>query len=407
MNMKILQIGSLPPEVGGQTKGGLASHVWDLSRNLAKRGHEVCVIADNLPYKKIPEVTEGVIIYGCHRLSPKHILPLICENAKKILKLWGYIDKKDVGLLIKSLFYKQVFNYFKPDIIHVHGQANRFPPAYYINDENIPIVVTIHGISTMEYSFPDRWAWFIKKTKKNVELINNLIFVSKFVESEFKQYIGAFKGSSWVIYNPIDTTKFYPINKEEARVKLNLPLDVPIILFVGSLSKRKGEFTLLGAVKMFKEKEINLKVIIIGNGPELNSVKHYIIKNELNNMVTILKSVSHSELLLYYNAADLFVMPSLSEAFALAYIEAMLCGVPAIGTEGVANESIPSEDYGFLVPSGNSKSLAVAIEQGLKKRWNKGKIIKYAQTFSWKKRIEEFESVYKEILKKHGGGLNG
>jgi len=184
-------------------------------------------------------------------------------------------------------------------------------------------------------------------------------------------------------------------------------LDVPIILFVGSLSKRKGEFTLLGAVKMFKEKEINLKVIIIGNGPELNSVKHYIIKNELNNMVTILKSVSHSELLLYYNAADLFVMPSLSEAFALVYIEAMLCGVPAIGIEGVANESIPSEDYGFLVPSGNSKSLAVAIEQGLKKRWNKGKIIKYAQTFSWKKRIEEFESVYKEILKKHGGGLNG
>jgi len=398
MNMKILQIGSLPPEVGGQTKGGLASHVWDLSRNLAKRGHEVCVIADNLPYKKIPEVTEGVIIYGCHRLSPKHILPLICENAKKILKLWGYIDKKDVGLLIKSLFYKQVFNYFKPDIIHVHGQANRFPPAYYINDENIPIVVTIHGISTMEYSFPDRWAWFIKKTKKNVELINNLIFVSKFVESEFKQYIGAFKGSSWVIYNPIDTTKFYPINKEEARVKLNLPLDVPIILFVGSLIKRKGEYTLLEATKILREKKVNLKVIIIGDGPELNSVKHYIIKNELNNMVTILKSVSHSELLLYYNAADLFVMPSLSEAFALAYIEAMLCGVPAIGTEGVANESIPSEDYGFLVPSGDAGSLALTIQKALSSDWDRYNIAAYAKSLAWHNNIYKFEEVYKEML---------
>ena len=63
--MKILQVGSIPPELGGTTRGGVANHIWELSENLAKRGHEVAILADNLPCEKtLPEVEKGVRIYG-------------------------------------------------------------------------------------------------------------------------------------------------------------------------------------------------------------------------------------------------------------------------------------------------------------------------------------------------------
>ena len=70
-------------------------------------------------------------------------------------------------------------------------------------------------------------------------------------------------------------------------------------------------------------------------------------------MVRIEGVKQYPELLYYYNAADLFVVPSLSESFGLVYIEAMACGVPSIGTDVTAiPEVISSEDYGFLVPPG-------------------------------------------------------
>ncbi len=400
--MRILQIGSAPPEVGGLTKGGLASHLWDLSINLRKKGHTIGIIADNIPYKKNPEKKEGITVYGCYKLPPKLVFPSIFKNTKKILKLQSYIDKEDIGLLINSPYYKEVFDQFKPDIIHIHGQADRFPPAYFMNKRNIPIVVTIHGISTVKFSFPDKWDKFIKRTKKNARLINDLIFVSKYVESEFKRYIGDFKGDSYIIYNPIDSKKFYQVNKKDVRAKLNLSLDVPIVLFVGSLTKRKGEYVLLETTKILIEKGVNLKVVMIGDGPELNGVEHYVNENKLSNTVALIKSIPQSELLLYYNAADLFVMPSFSEAFALTYLEVMLCGVPVIATKGVCDESVPSENYGFLIPSGDAKSLAETIELGLSKKWNTEEIIEYARSFSWDRRISEFESVYDGILMRQG-----
>jgi len=401
--MRILQVGPIPPEIGGRTVGGVATHVWDLSRHLVKRGHDVAILADNFPNPpEIPVIKEGVRIYGFSKTLVLKHLPSVLLSPLGIYKL-----KKHFGDLMGIIpmvaffsYYKYVFRHFNPDVIHVHHLESRFPFAYFVSKNMIPIVTTVHSLHSVKFSHPTLSQRYRKLIRDNLKLSQNLIFVSRFVESEFRQYIGEFKGNSWVVYNPIDTKKFAQINKKDARVKLGIPSDVPIVLFVGSLSKRKGIYTLLEATKILKEKEVNLKVIIIGDGSELNNIKHYISENKLDNIVTILKRVATQELLLYYNAADLFVMPSFSEGFALAYIEAMLYGVPTIGTESVANESIPSENYGFVTPPGDAKSLVEVIEKGLRKKWDKEKIIEYARSFSFGKRIENFEKIYRELLKR-------
>jgi len=400
--MRILQVGPIPPEIGGKTVGGVATHVWDLSRHLAKRGHEVAILADNFPSSiEMPAIKEGVKIYGFSKALVLKHLPSVLLNTITIYKLKKHFGDLIgiTGVIANLCYYKYVLHHFNPDVIHVHHLESRFPFAYFTSKSMVPMVTTVHSIHSVKFSPPIQSQRNRKLIRDNLKLSRNLIFVSKFVESEFKQYIGAFKGSSWIIHNPIDTTKFYPINKEESRVKLNLPLNVPVVLFVGSLIKRKGEYTLLEATKILREKKVNLKVIIIGDGPESNGVKHYIIKNELNNMVTILKGITNSELLLYYNAADLFVMPSFSEPFGLVYIEAMSCGTPVIGPNSTATpEVIPSEDYGFLVPPRDAKSLALTIQKALSSDWNRYNIAAYAKSLAWHNNIYKFEEVYKEML---------
>jgi glycosyltransferase involved in cell wall biosynthesis len=399
--MKILQVGPIPPEVGGKTVGGVATHVWDLSTHLARRGYEVAILADNFHNPtEIPIIKEGVEIYGFSKyLILRHLpsvllnLPIICKLKKHFKGLIGI-----TGIITNFCYYKYALHHFRPDVIHVHHLESRFPFAYFASKGVIPIVTTVHSVHSVKFSPPVQSQKYRKLIADNLKLSQNLIFVSKFVKFEFEQYTGTFKGKSWVIYYPMDTTKFYPINKEDARVKLNLSLDVPIILFVGSLTKRKGEYVLLDAAKMLKEKEVNLKVIIIGDGSESSGVQQYVIENECTDIVKLIKNAYHSELLLWYNAADLFVMPSFSESWGLVYIEAMLCGTPVIGIKGIANEPIPSEEYGFLVPPGNAESLAKAVHMGLNNNWNRQKITAYGKSFAWDKNIYKFEEVYKEML---------
>ena len=399
--MRILQVGPIPPEIGGKTVGGVATHVWDLSRHLAKRGHEVAILADNfLGSIEMPAIKEGVKIYGFSKALVLKHLPSVLLNTITIYKLKKHFGDLIgiTGVIANLCYYKYVLHHFNPDVIHVHHLESRFPFAYHVTNGCVPIVVTVHSFSSIKVSTSEQNQRYYKLIAKNLKLSQNLIFVSNSLKAECKQLFGGLKARAWIVNNPIDTAKYYLIDKNKARRRIGLSDETPILLFVGKLNKAKGIYTLLEAVKLLKEKEKKLKLIIVGDGPERKGVQDFVLKNMLQSMIRLEGRKEPFELLYYYNAADLFVMPSLSEAFALAYIEAMLCGVPAIGTEGVANESIPSEDYGFLVPPRDAKSLALTIQKALSSDWNRYNIAAYAKSLAWHNNIYKFEEVYKEML---------
>jgi glycosyltransferase involved in cell wall biosynthesis len=403
--MRILQIGPLPPEVGGQTPGGIASHVWDLARRLAQRGHKVGVLAYNVALSRGDPVTrDGVEIYGRARLShwpqiaallnPCFLRSVI--HAKKHFRSLANWRGTIRGLLDAG----RAIHMFKPEAIHVHQLEPRYPFTYFAAEGKNPITTTVHSTHYIDFGPQSEREVRHQFIRRILDLAPNLLFVSHFVK---KRYETLFPGMladcrTEVIPNPLDSSFFHPIQKEAARQRLGVLPTEPLVLFVGSLIPRKGVPLLLEAAGRLKSKGVPFRLAIVGDGPQRNELENLIIAGGLGRLVSLEGPKLGEELLYYYNAADVFALPSYMESFGLVFVEAMLCGCPVVGTPDVISELIPSDDYGYYVPVGDPEALAVALEEALQRQWDREQIREYACTFDWERMIGKYEAVY-EYLK--------
>jgi glycosyltransferase involved in cell wall biosynthesis len=161
------------------------------------------------------------------------------------------------------------------------------------------------------------------------------------------------------IPNGFDPAVFRPASDSERsalRQTLGLPLDRPIVLFVGRFARYKGLADLLGiwpAIAARFDAECVLSGFVAADDP-------YPIPNGIHG-VTVREWTSRPELL--YRAADLFVLPSHVEGMSNALLEAMACGLPAVATGvGAAPEMVDDGVDGVLVPAGDRDALARALE---------------------------------------------
>lgn len=399
--MRILQIGPIPPELGGQTQGGVASNMWGLIKHLVEQGHQVGVLADNYYSKrKVPKLWGDVQIYGI--VHPFLEVPTLAFSKpsfwRKVISIKRHFGPlkgwlKIIGWL---LIYQRVIDKFQPDIIHVHHLETRFPFAYFAIGNRIPIVAMIHSTHSIAFSNPPLRELQYLLVQRNLNLACNLIFVSQFVklkyEKLFPNYLNGCR--TWIIYNPVEVSTYYVISQKEARQHIDEKLDYPIILSVGNLIPRKGVQFLIEAASKLKNKGLRFRLIIVGDGPQRDELEMLIQEKGLISLISLKGAKSQKELLYYYNAADLFVSPSLMESFGIVFIEAMLCGCPVIGTPEVLDELLPSTDYGCRIPPNDIEALAETIEKALQKSWNRDKIRSYALNFDWKVSIHKFEQVY-------------
>ena len=159
------------------------------------------------------------------------------------------------------------------------------------------------------------------------------------------------------IPNPIDTEVYRPLNKNEIRDKLNLPIDKKIILFaaVKASDKRKGLDYLIEASNLLKNYSEEILFLIAGNRSEE-------IENKFTLPVKSMGYVSPKDMPLLYNAADLFVSPSLQDNLPNTIMESMSCGTPCIGFNiGGIPQMIDHQTNGYVSEYRNSKDLAEGI----------------------------------------------
>ncbi|MBZ1345223.1 MAG: glycosyltransferase [Candidatus Nealsonbacteria bacterium] len=174
------------------------------------------------------------------------------------------------------------------------------------------------------------------------------------------------------------------------------------ILFVGRLNYYKGLGYLVEAMK-----DVEAKLIITGEGPEKKNLEFKIKNLKLEDKIYFLSLRLGKELINFYHACSVFVLPSIfkSEAFGIVLIEAMACGKPIVSTELGTGTSFVNQDgvTGFVVPPQNSRALSQAIQKiienkKLAQEFGQNSIKRVKELFSKEKNLEKIISIYENLL---------
>ncbi|MFY9173249.1 glycosyltransferase family 4 protein [Petrimonas mucosa] len=194
----------------------------------------------------------------------------------------------------------------------------------------------------------------IYKEKRAAYSLDRISFVacSRWLEEQAKRSSLTTDHNLVSIPNPIDTDQYSPGDKMVAKRNLGLPTDKKIVLFaaVKASDKRKGVDYLIEAARLLKDKGV-LFLIAGSNGGE--------IAEQLPGVCLDAGFISPDRMPEYYNAADVFVTPSLQENLPNTLMEAMACGTPCVGfNTGGIPEMIDHHRSGYVAKYKDAGDLA-------------------------------------------------
>jgi glycosyltransferase involved in cell wall biosynthesis len=217
------------------------------------------------------------------------------------------------------------------DVIHIQGleDAEALLNKYYG-----PFVVTHWG--RVGRWLPNGSKIHDQSLIHRISRIRNNVHLVAIGEAQREDLTSAGMPPAVVIPPGIDLQHFKPGDRAEARRRLALTSYDHIVLYVGRLSMDKNVETLMLAFKQLPQRFKQTRLLIIGDGPLRIELHRLSIDLGINDSTTFLPFVPHQDLPLYYQAADVTVVPSnLLETFCMVALEAIACRCPLIVTEQV------------------------------------------------------------------------
>lgn len=308
---------------------GVSTSVLMLKQGLEELGHEVFVVtvnSESFSYSKeknilrLPGIPVGIFDYRVTSLYP--------IKARSIIKSWNL------------------------DVIHTHTEFGVGTFARLLSKQyNIPLVHTYHTMYE-EYVYYITKGYFDGASKKLVEYltlflcdktIDELIVPTKKTYDLFKEKYKV-KRNVHIIPTGIDIKRFYKENVNlddvlKLKTKLGLSKKDYIIMYLGRVSKEKNIEFLIDNLKDISKKIPKVKLLIVGDGPDMDYLMKIVHDNKLNNNVVFVGKVPWQEVPKYYHLCDLFVTASKTETQGLTVLEAMASSkiVIAINDESFIN----------------------------------------------------------------------
>ncbi|MGB9959981.1 MAG: glycosyltransferase family 4 protein [Candidatus Bathyarchaeales archaeon] len=293
------------------------------------------------------------------------------------------------------------------DIVHVHGHPylSSFAAVKIAEKFSKPIVITQHN-TFIEYG----GFWDIAERLNDffvgrsiLKTPDKIIVVSK-ATLNYVLSLGADPWKIEVLYNGVDLEKFKPAKtpKREAKKSLGIPEDCFAVLTVRRLVYKNGIDSLLESAKIAVEKNPRLLFLVIGKGPDFEKINAKIREFRLERNFRLLGFVPDHYLLYYYNASDVFVLPSKSgEGLPLVLLEAMACGLPIVATNVGGVPEIINAKCGKVVPPNDAQSLAEALVE-----FSYANLSPYSEMIravaeerhDWNRNVERLIRIYEELI---------
>lgn len=378
--MKIALVSKLyPPPVGG-----IERHVQLLARTLrdvdASLEIEV-IVGQELPREYRKEIENGIVIHRAATIVSIFSTPV-------------------------TLGFSKLLKRTRADIYHFHFPYPWGELAALRARLEAPIIVTYHSDivrQRIQFSFYRPFLLKFLDQANRIIVWSTELAVSSPVLRRYQDKLVVVPGG-------IDTRRFTPTEETRKKATLlrkSLAGDQPIILFVGRFVYYKGLEYLVQAMK-----HLPGVLLLVGNGPLEGQLKTLVSKLKLCDRVKFIGNVNDNELPIYYQASDVFVLPSIanSEAYGLVQLEAHASGIPVVSTALPTGVTFVNQHgyTGLVVPPKDVAALAEALRCLLKNDALRMKLGRQAQ----QRAFEEFDirvcaqaalQVYREVLSNAGG----
>ncbi|MBI3520543.1 MAG: glycosyltransferase [Bacteroidetes bacterium] len=321
------------------------------------------------------------------------------QNQKNITVLFEPTEKLDTSGKLAYLKFvnplKKAIIQFKPDVVHAH-YATSYGLIGALSGFH-PYVISAWGTDVMK--FPQKN--FINKSilKYNLRKADAICATSNTIKEFLKPVTDKIVK---VIPFGVDLTTFY---KKEVKSLFDANTFV-----VGSIKPLEPLYNTDVLIKAFaglkkKHNDKALKLLIIGEGSQMDALKHLATEHGIDQEVTFTGRIAFSEVSNYFNMLDVLVNISDYESFGVSVIEAMACEKPVIATNtGGLKEIIENSTFGSLVEVGHVQQTADEIEkylldESLKETVGKDARAKVMEKYNWTNNIQQMIDVYSQLIK--------
>ncbi len=398
--------------------GGQGVYLHYITRELARRGHDVHVIA-GVPYPEVAEA-EGVKLHKLKTFSFWSYLDHFDEYAYRTHPIVFFHPVNLYEFATTRFTLSSLLNMFSLRAYHKLNELERDAPFDLVHDNQTlgygiwlikqrgrPVVANIHHPLAIDRLNALRQAkslgakiyaifWYPWVMQRWVAArLDRIITGSDASATSVAESFKLPREHIQAIHDGVETDVFRPLPDVE--------FEPNSVLFVGNSEDRnKGIRYLLQALRHLRgEVPFHLTVV---HRPGSKGAPRLVQQLGLHGRVTFLERLSTDELVRQYNRAQVLVSPSLYEGFGLPAAEAMACGTPVVTTTaGALSEIVEDGVSGMLVPPGDTEALAAAIRTLLEdparcRAMGEAGARRARERFSWERTAEETIALYEQVL---------
>ena len=380
--MRILCITPWFPRFGGDKEGNF---VLDSVEALVDAGHEVRVLVTRALGRGLvhgePELRVGFPLKTVRYLS-------IPRNLVRPVSNFLYVARVQRALAAMA-------SEFAPHVIHAHTESAGVAAVRVGEKSKCASVVTLHGINTDARLNAPRQARYYRRSLSRA---GRIVIVGEPLRRHFAPILGR-----------DDNFRVVPngVRLSEAPVAKTLVDDGSPIAFisVSDLVEGKGiDLNLDAFARLARQGFTHWRYDIVGDGPDRAELERRAADFRLGGKVRFLGRCKHQEVFGHLQRADVFVLPSYREAFGVAYLEAMACGLLTIGVRGQGAEAfIRHGDTGLLVEPRDAQALEDCLRNVIGRF---GDVVPIAgrgaahvrEQFTWSAHAKRLEAVFRELV---------